>query len=62
MRLTYAQAQAIRSPIGRQPAGAKKLADMQTEIALGQGCLRMGRMFDEGTLPIENISDERNNW
>jgi glutaryl-CoA dehydrogenase len=41
----------------------KKLADMQTEIALGlQGCLRMGRMLDEGNLPIENISlMKRNN-
>ena len=41
----------------------KKLADMQTEISLGlQGCIRMGRMFDEGTLPIENISlMKRNN-
>jgi glutaryl-CoA dehydrogenase len=41
----------------------KKLADMQTEIALGlQGCLRMGRMLDEGKLPIENISlMKRNN-
>ena len=36
---------------------------MQTEIALGlQGCLRMGRMLDEGKLPIENISlMKRNN-
>jgi glutaryl-CoA dehydrogenase len=36
---------------------------MQTEIALGlQGCLRMGRMLDEGNLPIENISlMKRNN-
>ena len=41
----------------------KKLADMQTEISLGlQGCIRMGRMFDEGTLSIENISlMKRNN-
>ena len=35
----------------------KKLADMQTEIGLGlQGCLRAGRLFDEGRLPVELIS------
>lgn len=35
----------------------KKLADMQTEITLGlHACLRMGRLFDEGRLPIEVIS------
>ncbi len=35
----------------------KKLADMQTEISLGlQGCLRAGRLFDEGRLPVEVIS------
>ncbi|MCZ6711362.1 MAG: acyl-CoA dehydrogenase [Gammaproteobacteria bacterium] len=41
----------------------KKLADMQTEITLGlQGCLRMGRLLDEGRLAIENISlMKRNN-
>ncbi len=47
-----------RTQFGRPLAATqlvqKKLADMQTEIALGlQGCLRMGRMFDDGTLPIE---------
>lgn len=56
-----------RSQFGRPLAAnqlvQKKLADMQTEISLGlQGCLRMGRMFDEGALPIENISlMKRNN-
>ncbi len=55
-----------RSQFGRPLAAnqliQKKLADMQTEIALGlQGCLRMGRMFDEGTLPIENISMMKRN-
>ncbi|ACY17378.1 acyl-CoA dehydrogenase [Haliangium ochraceum] len=35
----------------------KKLADMQTEIAIGlQACLRAGRMMDEGTLAPEAIS------
>ena len=39
-------------PLAANQLVQKKLADMQTEIALGlQGCLRMGRMFDEGTLP-----------
>ncbi len=40
-----------------------KLADMETEIALGlQGALRAGRMFDEGTLAPETISIlKRNN-
>jgi glutaryl-CoA dehydrogenase len=34
-----------------------KLADMQTEIAIGlQSCLRVGRMLDEGTCAPENIS------
>src|SRR5205814_7201418 len=35
----------------------KKLADMQTEIALGlQGCLRLGRMKDEGSATPEITS------
>ncbi|MBJ21875.1 MAG: acyl-CoA dehydrogenase [bacterium] len=40
-----------------------KLADMQTEIALGlQACLRAGRLMDEGRLAPENISMlKRNN-
>jgi glutaryl-CoA dehydrogenase len=34
-----------------------KLADIQTEIAIGlQSCLRVGRMLDEGTCAPENIS------
>ena len=41
----------------------KKLADMQTEIALGlQGSLRLGRMMDDGTWSPEMISlMKRNN-
>ncbi len=56
-----------RSQFGRPLAAnqliQKKLADMQTEIALGlQGCLRMGRLMDEDRLPVENISlMKRNN-
>ena len=34
-----------------------KLANMQTEIALGQqACLRVGRLLDEGRCPPENVS------
>ena len=44
-------------PIAATQLIQKKLADMQTEIALGlQGCLRAGRMMDEGKLPHELIS------
>ena len=40
----------------------KKLADMQTEIALGlQASLRVGRMFDEGKLAPEVISIVKRN-
>ena len=50
-------------PLAANQLIQKKLADMQTEIALGlQGCLRMGRLMDEGRLPVENISlMKRNN-
>ena len=44
-------------PLAANQLVQKKLADMQTEIALGlQGCLRMGRLLDEGELPVETIS------
>ncbi len=37
-------------PLAANQLIQKKLADMQTEISLGlQGCLRLGRMKDEGT-------------
>jgi glutaryl-CoA dehydrogenase len=40
----------------------KKLADMTTEIALGlQGCLRLGRMKDEGTAAVEITSIMKRN-
>jgi glutaryl-CoA dehydrogenase len=50
-------------PLAANQLIQKKLADMQTEIALGvQGCIRMGRLFDEGKLAVENISlMKRNN-
>jgi glutaryl-CoA dehydrogenase len=35
----------------------KKLADMQTEITLGlQGCLRVGRLMDDGQAAPEMVS------
>ena len=44
-------------PLAANQLIQKKLADMQTEIALGlQGCLRMGRLLDEDNLPVESIS------
>ena len=44
-------------PLAANQLVQKKLADMQTEIALGlQGCLRMGRLLDDGRLAVESIS------
>jgi glutaryl-CoA dehydrogenase len=44
-------------PLAANQLIQKKLADMQTEIALGlQGCLRLGRMKDEGTGAVEITS------
>jgi len=44
-------------PLAATQLVQKKLADMQTEIALGlQGCLRASRMLDEGTCTPETIS------
>ena len=50
-------------PLAQTQLIQKKLADMQTEIALGlQGVLRLGRLFDEGRAPAELISlMKRNN-
>jgi glutaryl-CoA dehydrogenase len=50
-------------PLAQTQLIQKKLADMQTEIALGlQGALRLGRLFDEGLAPAELISlMKRNN-
>jgi glutaryl-CoA dehydrogenase len=56
-----------RKQFGKPLAGTqlfqKKLADMQTEIALGlQGSLRVGRLMDEGRMAPEMISlVKRNN-
>ena len=50
-------------PIAATQLVQKKLADMQTEIALGlNAALRVGRLFDEGTMTPEMISlIKRNN-
>ncbi|WP_046864223.1 acyl-CoA dehydrogenase [Microvirga massiliensis] len=50
-------------PLAATQLVQKKLADMQTEIALGlQGSLRVGRLFDEGRATPEMISlVKRNN-
>ena len=50
-------------PIAATQLFQKKLADMQTEIALGlQGSLRLGRLFDEGRMAPEMVSlMKRNN-
>jgi glutaryl-CoA dehydrogenase len=50
-------------PLAATQLVQKKLADMQTEIALGlQGALRVGRLFDEGKMAPEMISlVKRNN-
>ena len=44
-------------PLAQNQLIQKKLADMQTEITLGlQGCLRVGRLMDEGRAAPEMIS------
>jgi glutaryl-CoA dehydrogenase len=55
--------QAIRPAAGGDSAHPEKLADMQTEIALGlNAALRVGRLLDEGKLAPEMISlVKRNN-
>ncbi|MEP3232689.1 MAG: acyl-CoA dehydrogenase [Hyphomicrobiales bacterium] len=50
-------------PLAQTQLIQKKLADMQTEISLGlQGALRLGRMMDDKSSPVELISlMKRNN-
>ncbi|MFT4941934.1 MAG: glutaryl-CoA dehydrogenase [Paraglaciecola sp.] len=50
-------------PLAANQLIQKKLADMETEIALGlQGCLQMGRLMDANQCPVELISlMKRNN-
>ena len=49
-------------PLAANQLIQKKLADMLTEIALGlQGCLRLGRMKDEGVAAVELTSIMKRN-
>jgi glutaryl-CoA dehydrogenase len=49
-------------PLGANQLVQKKLADMLTEISVGlQGCLRLGRMKDEGTASVEVTSIMKRN-
>ena len=49
-------------PLAANQLIQKKLADMLTDIALGlQGCLRLGRMKDEGTAAVELTSIMKRN-
>lgn len=50
-------------PLAQTQLIQKKLADMQTEIALGlQGALRLGRLMDDHNAPVELVSlMKRNN-
>jgi len=54
--------QQFGKPLAANQLIQKKLADMQTEITLGlQGCLRLGRMKDEGTAAVEITSIMKRN-
>src|SRR5215831_3021184 len=49
-------------PLAANQLIQRKLADMQTEIALGlQGCLRLGRLKDEGKAAVEITSIMKRN-
>jgi glutaryl-CoA dehydrogenase len=49
-------------PLAANQLIQKKLADMQTEITMAlQGCLRLGRMKDEGTAAVEITSMMKRN-
>ena len=49
-------------PLAANQLVQKKLADMLTEISLGlQGCLRLGRLKDEGSAPVELTSIMKRN-
>ncbi len=49
-------------PLAANQLIQKKLVDMQTEITLGlQGCLRLGRMKDDGTASVEITSIMKRN-
>ena len=58
----HAGPQQFGRPLAATQLVQKKLADMQTEITLGlQGCLRLGRMKDEGTAAVEITSIMKRN-
>lgn len=49
-------------PLGANQLVQKKLADMATDIALGlQGCLRLGRLREQGRAPVELTSMMKRN-
>jgi len=49
-------------PLAANQLVQKKLADMLTEVSLAlQGCLRLGRMKDEGTAAVEITSIMKRN-
>jgi glutaryl-CoA dehydrogenase len=59
---TASTASSSASAAGRTQLYQKKLADMQTEIALGlQASLRVGRLMDEGKFAPEMISIVKRN-
>ena len=52
----------FQRPLAANQLIQKKLADMQTDITLAlQGCLRLGRMKDEGTAAVEITSIMKRN-
>ncbi len=54
--------QQFGKPLAANQLMQKKLADMQTEITLGlQGCLRLGRLKDEGKAAVEITSIMKRN-
>lgn len=54
--------QQFHRPLAANQLIQKKLADMQTDITLGlQGCLRLGRMKDEGIASVEITSMMKRN-
>ena len=54
--------QQFGKPLAANQLVQKKLADMLTDIALGlQGCLRLGRMKDEGTASVDLTSIMKRN-
>ena len=58
-----ASSRATRSAAaGRQPDDPEKVAEMQTEIALGPGRAEAGRMLRRGKCAPSDLALKRNNW